>query len=92
MSYTLTLSHDERKAFDWVGDRYNAGTVASLLLMNCSTTDDSIGWDDKGDMTFDVPEYVAHLIRDLAEEEDNTWPCFADELAEKMRTFTDLIV
>ena len=30
--YSLTLTADERRAFDWVGDRYNSGKVASLLL------------------------------------------------------------
>ena len=29
--YTLTLTVDERRAFDWVGDRYNSGKVADLL-------------------------------------------------------------
>ena len=30
--YSLTLTADERQAFDWVGDRYNSGKVADLLL------------------------------------------------------------
>ena len=30
--YTLTLTADERRAFDWVGDRYNSGKVADLLI------------------------------------------------------------
>ena len=29
--YNLTLTADERQAFDWVGDRYNSGKVADLL-------------------------------------------------------------
>ena len=29
--YDLTLTADERQAFDWVGDRYNSGKVADLL-------------------------------------------------------------
>ena len=28
--YSLTLTADERRAFDWVGARYNSGKVADL--------------------------------------------------------------
>ena len=30
--YTLTLTADERRAFNWVGSRYNSGKVADLLI------------------------------------------------------------
>jgi hypothetical protein len=30
--YSLTLTADERRAFDWVGDRYNSGKVADNLI------------------------------------------------------------
>ncbi len=30
--YSLTLTAEERRAFDWVGERYYAGKVAGLLL------------------------------------------------------------
>ena len=30
--YSLTLTADERRAFDWVGSRYNSGKVADLLV------------------------------------------------------------
>ncbi len=30
--YVLTLTADERRAFDWVGDRYNLGKVTDLML------------------------------------------------------------
>ena len=29
--YSLTLTADERRAFDWVGSRYNSGKVADIL-------------------------------------------------------------
>ena len=29
--YSLTLTADERRAFDWVGYRYNSGKIADLL-------------------------------------------------------------
>ena len=31
--YSLILTSGERQAFDWVGDRYNSGKVADLLMI-----------------------------------------------------------
>jgi len=64
--YTLTLTADERRAFDWVGDRYNSGKVASLLR-DCIPEDRE--WSDDGDITFTIPEHIAWEINELAEEE-----------------------
>ena len=46
--YSLTLTADERRAFDWVGDRYNSGKVADLLI-DCLPEDRE--WGDEGDIT-----------------------------------------
>ena len=79
--YTLTLTAVERRAFDWVGDRYNSGKVASLLP-DCIPEDRE--WGDDGDIMFVIPEHVAWAIRELAEEEENAWACFAPALAAKL--------
>ena len=50
--YSLTLTADERRAFDWVGDRYNSGKVADLLI-DCIPEDRE--WGDDGDITFRDP-------------------------------------
>ncbi len=88
--YTLTLTREERKAFDWVGYRYAAGTVMEILYTRC--TDGYTEWWDEGDITFNVPEHSAWFIKQLAEEEDCQWPCFATELKNKMNTFINQIV
>jgi hypothetical protein len=80
--YTLTLTADERRAFDWVGDRYNAGAVADLLR-DC-IPDGQPEWEDDGEIVFTLPEHVAWRVRDLAEDEGNAWPCFATALAGKL--------
>jgi hypothetical protein len=87
--YTLTLKADERRAFDWVGDRYNSGKVADLLL-DCIPEDRE--WDDDGDITFLIPEHVTWEIRELAEEEDYSWACFAPPLADKLNDLCSNIV
>ena len=87
--YSLTLTADERRAFDWVGDRYNSGKVTELL-MGCIPGDRE--WGDDGDITFAIPEHVAWEIRDLAEEEDFSWACFAPDLAGKLNDFCSDIV
>jgi hypothetical protein len=92
MSYQLTLTQSERHAFDWVGDRYCAGDVSRLLLTKCQRQPDIAEWDDTEDITFLVPEHVAWQIRDLAEEEEFLWPCFAPELTNKLNEFCFNIV
>jgi hypothetical protein len=72
--YTLTLTADERRAFDWVCDRYNSGKVARLLL-DCMPEDRE--WGDDNHITFTTPKPVAWEINDLAQEEDYSWACLA---------------
>ena len=87
--YSLTLTADERRAFDWVGHRYNGGKVADLL-MGCIPEDRE--WDDGGDITFQIPEHVAWQINELAEEEGYSWACFTPALAAKLNDFCWSIV
>jgi hypothetical protein len=87
--YSLTLTADKRRAFDWVGDRYNSGEVADLL-MDCIPEDRE--WDDDGQITFQIPEHVAWEIDQLAEEEGYSWACFAPALAAKLNEFCRGIV
>ena len=88
MAYTLTLTAGERQVFDWIGNRYAAGLIADWLKGS-----EFIGeWDGPDDITFTMPEYFAWEIRDLAEKEVYTWPCFSGPLANKMNTFIASIV
>jgi hypothetical protein len=79
--YHLTLTVDERQAFDWVGDRYNSGNVADLLI-DCLP--EGSEWSDESDLTFHIPEHVAWQINELAQEEGYAWACFAPSLATKL--------
>jgi hypothetical protein len=85
----LTLTADERDAFDWVGGRYHAGRVAALLL-GCLTESDD--WAGPDDITFRVPEHVAWEIGELRDDESGSWPCFADGLRAKLNEFCDRVV
>lgn len=87
--YSLTLTKAEREAFDWIGDRYAAGAVATVLT-DCLSPDDC--WDQDGDVTFPIPEHKAWEIKNLAEEEQCSWPCFPPELSAKMNDFIAGIV
>lgn len=89
--YKLTLTYDERRAFQWVGDRYNSGPIYRLLCCECEQTPD-VEHDENVDITFAVPEHIAWQIRDLAEEEDSMWPCFNGTLTLKLNKFLSEIV
>lgn len=92
--YTLTLSREERAAFDWVGYRYDTGDGVGNILRACTPADctEDDMWEADGEITFAVPEHAAWDIADKAEREDNLWPCFGTELARKMMAFVDAIV
>jgi hypothetical protein len=87
--YTLELTSAERRAFDWVGDRYSAGQVATLLMDYLPADRE---WSDESTITFDVPENAAWEIQRLAEEEDCLWPCFDTDLRAKLNDFLGQIV
>ena len=87
--YTLTLTAEERQAFDWIASRYNSGKVADLLL-DCIPEDRE--WSDDGDISFDLPEAIAWEINQLAEKEGYLWPCFGPALTEKLNEFCWSIV
>jgi len=87
--YALELSESDRRAFDCVGDRYNAWRVSDIL---CSHLPDDADWSDLGPIIFMLPEDVTWQIRELAEEEDFLWPCFSTELKGRLNQFLDQAV
>lgn len=88
--YKLTLTKSERAAFDWVGGRYATGADVFDVLCKCLKDDEE--WGQDGDITFHVPEHMAWEIRDLAEREQDLWPCFDGALRSKMQAFCNNIV
>lgn len=93
--YTITLTKAERNAFDWVGDRYNAGEVARLLTsggMWGVESEEDVEWDDDEDITFFIPEHVMWEILNMAHEEDYSWPCFSRVLREKLNSLCEQVV
>lgn len=90
MSYQLTLTRDERKAIDWIGNRYGHGDDLFHALVVCDNTGGN--WDDPIDITYTIPESVAWTIQDIGEECDYQWDCFAPELASKLDQFCQKIV
>jgi hypothetical protein len=87
--YVLELTSEDRRAFDWVGDRYIAGQVASILIDLLSEDRERT---DTGLISFDVPEAVAWEIQQFAQEEGCSWPCFGRQLRDKLSEFLGRIV
>lgn len=89
--YTLTLTKSERDAIDWVGYRYGHGDELRAILENAmrkiNPDYDCDKWEERIDTTFQIPEYLAWDICDIAEECEYRWDCFAPELAEKLTNF-----
>ena len=86
--YQLTLTADERRAIDWIGNRYDHGTkLYRLLWRECTTTPNDVDWDADCDITFTLPEFVAWEIARIGYECDHGWDCFAERLSNKLTDF-----
>lgn len=92
--YRLTLTSGERRAIDWVGNRYAHGDeLYRLLWAGCKhMLPEGADWDSEEEITFIVPESIAWSIADIADQCDNRWDCFADELAAKLSRLVGSIV
>lgn len=90
--YTLTLTSGERQAIDWIGHRYAHGNELYFALCKCDWEPEECDWDSPDPIVFHVPEHVAWAIRDIAEESEHRWDCFAEELVTKLEQFLDRVV
>lgn len=89
--YSLTLTKAERKAIDWIGDRYAHGYELYDVLMDVESDHDGT-WCDDVDITFDIPEHSVWEILNIREESDGRWDCFADEFVAKLEAFCNNII
>lgn len=88
--YHLTLTYAERRAIDWIGDRYRHGTeLYRLLWVESTVTPDDEDWDSPNDITFAIPEHVAWTISEIISE---GLDCFAPDLVCKLHRLQDRIV
>ena len=91
--YTLTLTYGERRAVDWIGDRYRHGDeLFKLLWSGCRHRPDNAEWQSRETITFEVPEHIAWVIGEMGEEGNYLWDCLASELSEKLTEFCMNIV
>jgi len=91
MSYTLTLTNEERRAIDWIGLRYPHGDELYSALCEAKWSCDT-EWDTDDSITFNIPEHVAWRIADIAEEGEHRWDCFGSELVQKLERFLEGVV
>lgn len=93
--YQLTLNQSERKAIDWVGERYSTGNDLYKVLWACENTAEE-SWDEKNDITFFTPENKAWEIMDIINEATNNLetsiPCYGDDFRCKLMTLYNSIV
>lgn len=90
--YQLTLTHSERMAIDFVGYRYSHGNDLFDLLGESVWHNDRIHWNDKWDITFNIPEHLAWQVCENAVNEDGNWALFSSDLAYKMQQFCDEVI
>lgn len=89
--YTLKLSYAERKAIDWIGDRYTHGDdLFKLLTADGVVQTEPAEWLDLTDIEFQIPEYIAWDIANLIQY--SLLDCFSDTFARKLRDFALRVV
>ena len=92
MSYTLTLTRDERRAIDWIGNRYWHGSEFRKLLESC-VDDDHNKWSEEADMTFHIQESIAWEISNhILDEDGDQLACFSLDFCKKLYEFCGKIV
>ena len=87
--YTLTLTHEERKALDFVGHRYEHGDDFIKLLTRADV-EEMFSWNMPIDITFHIQEYLAWEMKDLLCE--SQYDLLADPLANKLTNFIESII
>lgn len=87
--YQLSLTHEERKAIDWVGHRNWNGHQLNLYLSHC----DYVGeWDCDVEITFSIPEHIMWKIGRSWSLENCEIPYFSEELSSKFLHLFDSVV
>jgi hypothetical protein len=86
--YELTLTHGERAAIDWIGNRYSHGDDLFRLLMEAEQVGDD-DWDSPNDILFRMDEPLAWEVKEII---SGPMECFGPELWDKLRDLSDRIV
>lgn len=86
--YTLTLTSDERRAMDWIGDRYEHNNLYNLYKLLCVNSVKVFYID--GDIKFTIPENIAWQIKNLLQ--NGEFECCAESLVEKLVKFCEDVV
>lgn len=92
--YELNLTSDERKAIDFVGNRYGVGHDLYKLLCASGVVwePNDQDWDSTSNIIFRLPERVAWSINEILIAEDFGAALFADEFRAKLMRFSEEIV
>ena len=91
-AYTLTLTREERRAMDWIGNRYPHGYDLSEAIMAAEVWrgGDEWGWFGDETITFYLSESEAWHVADIIGS--SQFECFSDELRDKLIDWVAAIV
>jgi hypothetical protein len=96
MGYRLTLTREERKAIDWVGERYSGAPKLKEIVCKCIDDDEDDVWEGPDVITVVIPEHHAWELEEAVEEDmegnHEPWPCFSADLYIKLEEFRSRIV
>jgi len=92
----LVLTAGERKAIDWVGDRYDHGDGLYDVLCGCDTWLLTSGeecdvWDSPNDILFNLTENQVLDIVVFQRVDHGQWTCFSASFAAKLNELCRLV-
>lgn len=97
--YKLTLTRDERKAIDWLGECYRHGhELYTLLCVGDWTTESgnelTADWDCADALVITMPEYIAWEVKELIDDSliGGKLDCFCDDFTDKLLDWCRTIV
>lgn len=86
--YKLTLTSQERLAFDFIDGRYETSEIADILI-ECMSDENE--WSSDKEITFSIPESYMWIINEIVEESKKNngvdFPCFNYQLVVKLNDF-----
>jgi len=87
MSYEITLTREERKAMEWVGNRYRHGYGWASIIGEGTEE-----WDCDDEITFKIPEHKAWEMKEHYDECNGFLACFDSTLTRKFDYLMDSII
>lgn len=91
--YQIKLNQEDRKAIDWIGNRYGHGTSLKNILESLEVErNPDVDWESHLDIIYQIPEYKAWELKEVVEGDNLDCINLGSNLAQELTRFINSIV